>query len=164
MHVKTHTNNSLITKVPLKPTQVTTKSHTIHINTLKTHTSNSLITENRSKYTCFMTIHRNHILKPTRLPSKNTKRQNKPTKRSRKSLKPTRLSTESSEKRKGNEHGTLTLEAQREEHHSHTLAQLRLARSHARHETKTKTKRSRSPGCGGLLKVLAPPNLRLKSY
>jgi len=31
----------------------------------------------------------------------------------------------------------------------HAPAQLRLARSHARHETKTKTKRSRSPGYGG---------------
>ena len=31
----------------------------------------------------------------------------------------------------------------------HAPAQLRLARSHARHETKTKTKRSRSPGYRG---------------
>ena len=31
----------------------------------------------------------------------------------------------------------------------HAPAQLRLARSHARHETKTKTRRSRSPGYGG---------------
>ena len=31
---------------------------------------------------------------------------------------------------------------------------------HARHETKTKTNTKRSPGFGGVLTVLAPPNLR----
>ena len=49
-----------------------------------------------------------------------------------------------------NERALLSLSRPSEEEAlvSHALAQLRLARSHARHETKTKTKRSRSPDSG----------------
>ena len=86
------------------------------------------------------------LLKPIRC---TTKYKQKPNQSIQKLLKPMRLCTKDHRQEDRNTWILAPGRPSDKDNVLHAPAQLRLARSHARHETKTKTKRSRSPGYGG---------------